>query len=474
MRGGKIALIVIGSLLGLIGLGLLAGGGFLLWAHETQRDDQGYYTSGVLALRTDTYALTAEGIELADVPDELFAKGRLGQIRIRGSSQNGKDVFFGIAPETDIDAYLENVAHDRVKDIGFTGDVSPDRIEYRRTDGTAAPADPAAQGFWVASVSGAGEQTLNWDVSRGDWAIVAMNADASAGVAVDATVAAKAGFVIWIAVGLLAGGLVILAIGAVLVFFGARSDHRHPPDGAVPHDGEQALSSLAADEETRAPESHPYPVQLEGRIDDRLSRALWLVKWLLAIPHYIVLAFLWIAFAVVTVIAFFAILFTERYPRGLFDFNVGVLRWTWRVAFYSYSALGTDRYPPFSLGPEPDYPATLEIPYPERLSRGLVLVKWWLLAIPHYLVIGVFNGTWGFSRWGWADWGDGNYDWGWTFWGGGLIGLLVIFAAVVLLFTARYPREIFDFVVGMNRWTFRVWSYVALMRDEYPPFRLGR
>ena len=208
-----------------------------------------------------------------------------------------------------------------------------------------------------------------------------------------------------------------------------------------------------------------YPLQVEGLLDSQSSRWLWLVKWVLVIPHVAALVFLWIAFVLATIVSFFAILFTGRHPRGLFDFKVGVLRWSWRVAFYSYSALGTDRYPPFTLADVPDYPARLEVAYPGELSRGLVLVKWWLLALPHYLIVAVFAGG------AWAGVNATNDDWAWTS-GGGLIGLLVLIAGTVLLFTGRYPTPIFDFVMGMNRWCYRVGAYAALMTDAYPPFRL--
>ena len=203
-----------------------------------------------------------------------------------------------------------------------------------------------------------------------------------------------------------------------------------------------------------ATKNQAYPVNIRGELTVPPGRGWWLLKWLLGIPHYICLIGLWIAFAVVWVITFFAILFTGKHPKWAFDFKLGVLRWNWRVFFYSYDALGTDKYPPFSFDPDDSYPADLAIQPVETMSRGLALVKWWLLAIPHYVVTSLFQGG-----------GGQNSRVGLTF-------ILAIFGAIAVLFTGKYPEDIFKLVIGFNRWTYRVAAYVTFMTDEYPPFRL--
>ena len=467
MSGGRIVLIVVGCILGLIGLGIAGGGGALVWAHETQRDSDGYFTTSAERFRTPTFALTSDEVDLGAEGNAGWGSdiGDLATVRVRATNAGPRPVFVGIGPRRDVEAYLARVPHDQVSDVEF----DPFRAQYELQPGTLAPTPPGRQSFWVARAQGTGTQTLEWDLQGGNWAVVVMNADGSRGVDADVALGVKVDILFPLGIGLLIGGLVLLGAGITMIVFGVRGGG----GGSGGGEGAEvaALTGPPAGGGDDAGEAAPpYPLRLEGTLDPGLSRWQWLFKWLLAIPHYIVLLFLWLAFFVVTVIAFFAILFTGRYPRGLFDFNVGVARWSWRVAFYSYSALATDRYPPFSLGRE-DYPATLEVEYPEHLSRGLVLVKWWLLAIPQYIVVGIIgSGLWWSG--GWASRGEWEH-WGWgSSWGGGLLGVLVLFAAVWLLFTGRYPRDLFRLVMGLNRWVFRVLAYTALLRDEYPPFRL--
>jgi hypothetical protein len=183
----------------------------------------------------------------------------------------------------------------------------------------------------------------------------------------------------------------------------------------------------------------PYPVRYDVLYPEKLSRWLIFVKGLLAFPHFIVLMALGYAVSAVTVVAFFAILFTRRYPRGLFNLAVGVNRWSANVTAYVY--LFRDEYPPFSMDPD-RYPVLYEVDYPERLSRWWIWVKW-LLVLPHQFVLFWLN----------------------------VVGFLFLFLSwFAILFTGRYPRTFFNFLVGLQRWTLRVNAYAGLLRDEFPPY----
>jgi hypothetical protein len=449
MSPGKIIMAIVGALCGLLAVGLLAAGGGLLWA-QTQRDADGFFTSPRFDLSTETHALSTAEIDLSARPGDWFPSSQLATIRIEVEPTGDAPVFVGIGDEDDVEAYLSGVGVAEVTRIG----PDFDEVSYRTVEGGPPPGPPTDEDFWVATATGEGAQTLTWDVESGDWIGVIMNADASSGVAVDVTAAARVGILVPIAIGLIAFGLFFGAVAAFLMVMAIRQ-----PGGVA----EPAAPAVAGAD---TPGFGSYPVLIEGRLDPGLSRWQWLLKWLLALPHFIVLGFLWVAFFLLTVVAGFAILFTGRYPRAIFDFNVGVLRWSWRVSFYSYGVLGTDQYPPFTLA-ETDYPTRFDVQYPEKLSRGLVLVKWWLLAIPHYLIVGLF--TSGLVWWTTDIGEDGDAV---LKSGGGLISILVLIAGLILLFSARYPQGLFDLIMGLQRWVFRVAAYAALMRDEYPPFRL--
>jgi hypothetical protein len=447
-RGRSVALIVLGSIVGLIGVALLAGGGGLLWGDQTQRDSGGYFTGSAHRVASESFAVTHDGVDIHHLPGFLD-DGKLVQIRIDARSESGRTLFVGVARERDVHTYLTNVAHSNLRNYN----IAAEDQEYDSVSGTARPAPPASQHIWVASAKGS--ERLTWRPREGDWSVVLMNADGSRGVAADVTLGAKVGYLGWLTAALIALGAALLGLAVFLIVRGGRGrGGERAPASASP--ATEAVPSAGAPAGT-------YPAALAARLDEPLNRWLWLVKWLLAIPHLIVLAILWLAFVALTVVAWFAVVITGRYPRAIFGFNLGVLRWTWRVSYYGYGALGTDRYPPFSLDREPDYPATLDVVYPGAQSRLTALGRL-VLAFPHLLIIGVFVG-------GGAYWLDHASSWHFTSPWSGLIGLLVLIAGFALLFTGRYPRGLFQLVVGLNRWVLRVVAYTALMTDEYPPFR---
>ncbi|MDV7136574.1 DUF4389 domain-containing protein [Williamsia muralis] len=463
MRTSRVVMLILGCFSALLGVALLCAGAFLSWGYFIQRDG-GEITLPQERYETASSALVSNDIDIFDSANRPDALGfdSLGRITLKATASSpGSPVFIGIGPTDEVNQYLRNVAHTRIDEVTY----DPFRVKYDEVPGDRTATPPAQEQLWSGSIAGSGTQELSWDLQDGSWTAVVMNADASPGVAVELQPGVHFDFLGPLAVTVLAIAAVFLLIGIPLIVVGAIGLGRHPQ--ALP----TAPAAAAKDTATSTAPSDAYPATLTGERDPSLSRWLWLVKWLLVIPHYIVLLLLGIAFLFTTIAAGLSILFTGRYPRGLFDFNVGVLRWAWRVQFYAYSALGTDRYPPFTLQ-RTDYPADFSVDYPEKLSRGLVLVKWWLLAIPHYIVLAILAGGWyaGFRIAG----DDGVGSAGQPYLFSSLLGLLILIVGIGLLFTGRYPGALFDFIMGINRWAFRVAAYAALMRDEYPPFRMDQ
>ncbi|MBG0738035.1 DUF4389 domain-containing protein [Paeniglutamicibacter antarcticus] len=474
---GAVVALVLGTLLALLGSGGIIGGVASALVASRQGPD-GYFVSPTRAFATNSYALSTPPaqIEADSVPFDL------GSLRISAAftAPDGQ-VFIGVGAKADVEKYLSGVHSTQI--IGIK--TSPFRVSYSDVPGSAVPTPPAEQSFWAKQASGSGTQQITTDLRSGDWVVVVMNADASAGVTVNMQAGFRSELFGTLTPALFIGGVALVIIGAGLIAIGAvglgrrvsssknaqaagltgELDDSHRMSGAGPLE----LAKSGPMPSAGITHQKLYPASLSGELDPQLSRGLWLVKWLLAIPHYIVLFFLWFAVLVTTLVAGITILFTGRYPLALFNFAVGVLRWNWRVTFYAYSALATDKYPPFTLA-SADYPADFEVDYPQQLSHGLVLVKWWLLAFPHLLIVGMFSSA-AWPAWSLTDTWSSDY---YRAAGLSLLGVLVLIAAIMLLFTGRYPRALFDLIMGVNRWIYRVATYVLLLRDEYPPFRLDQ
>ncbi|MCW2812117.1 MAG: hypothetical protein JWP61_2575, partial [Friedmanniella sp.] len=386
-RTSHVVLVVLGALLIAVGLAL-TGAAAPLGAALVQQRGGGFVTSPTERYQVESYAITSEQLDVV-LEGGLAAPNRAPAATVTltaTSATPGRDVFVGVGPQADVARYLTDVNHSELGQLRF----NPFQPSYVERAGTSAPAAPSAQDFWVVSAQGPGQQRIESDVRSGNWSVVVMNADGSRPVAVDLAAGVRSRFLAPVTWTTLVAGLLLLAVGIPMVISGASGLGR----SVRPTAAGAAAASLGGSAPPVRPVSPPdrpasYPARLTGELDPQLSRWKWLVKWFLAIPHYVVLFFLGIAMVVTTITAGVMILFTGRYPHSLFHFNVGVIRWGWRVTFYT-SVLGTDRYPPFTLS-RTDYPADFEVDYPEQLSRGLVLVKSWLLAIPHLLIVGLVS-----------------------------------------------------------------------------------
>src|SRR4051794_39967430 len=257
---GRIVALVVGVLLLLPGLGLLLGGGALLWADNSHRTSDGYLTSDSQTFETAGFALTSDRVDLSTGADWLPVSSTLGTARFQVT---GTDVFIGIAPAADVSGYLGGVRRTVVDDLGSTFGTTG----ISQVDGTAPAGPPGDQTFWTAQASGSGTQQLTWKPASGNWVLVVMNADGSAGVRVTGTVGATVPSLVGLAWGLLIVGALITAVGVLLIVLAARRGSRRtgppaayqpaPANWAPPAPRPATEDAPAATEDAPARENRP-------------------------------------------------------------------------------------------------------------------------------------------------------------------------------------------------------------------------
>jgi len=210
---GRVVLIVVGVIAALLSLPMLAGGTALIVVDQTQRDDDGFLMSPSEDFSTATYAIVSDSADVDFGGSERAARAILGDIRIR--SESDRDVFVGIARDTDVDEYLNDVERSVVTDIG-------EDPEYSHRRGGAPTSPPGEQDFWAVSTHGSGEQTLEWEPEDGSWSVVVMNSDGSRGVASELSIGAELDAALWVGIVVLVIGALLAALAAIAITVGAR------------------------------------------------------------------------------------------------------------------------------------------------------------------------------------------------------------------------------------------------------------
>jgi hypothetical protein len=225
MKAGRIALITTGSLAALLAAGILAGA---VWALNANSDSAGYVVTGDHHAQTVTHGFVSDDLDVDSDFDWILDRGP--QLRI--TAESSEPLFIGVARSNEVERYLAAVEYDRVTDV----DVDPFAFTTERHPGTTSPADPTSQTIWAASASGSGLQRLDWDAEGGDWSVVVMNADGSAGVDAEVSLGAHVPHLVWIGIGGVIGGSLLVALAAGLIYLGARPAPRNrlAPTPATP------------------------------------------------------------------------------------------------------------------------------------------------------------------------------------------------------------------------------------------------
>ena len=228
MTIGKVLLLVFGTLTGLVAIALIACGSLLLWFNSAKTDNEGYFTTDTRRFESTSYGIATEGIDInIDVPewvrDWWFDPHNFTNLKLTGANNDpSKEVFIGLAKDSDVKAYFAGVEYDEIKELHYGPFRTDFRIDYRRYTGGSTPTQPASQTFWKASAHGAGTQVLKTPLETGVWSVVVMNADGSAGVDVDGSFGMSVPFVFRIGLGLLLGGVFVMLIATGMVVLGAR------------------------------------------------------------------------------------------------------------------------------------------------------------------------------------------------------------------------------------------------------------
>jgi hypothetical protein len=237
--GGRIAAIVAGGVAAVLAIGFIAAGALLLWG-DSQKDDQGYLSTGKDRYAASTYALASDNLDVdLDGAGWIMDRDDLGKVRLAVESSAGKPVFVGIARTSDVSDYLRGTSYTSVTDVEY----SPFHASYSDRDGSRRPALPADQPFWAASAHGSGTQTVTWDLDEGDWSVVVMNEDASRGVDTGVSAGAKIPFVT-LAIVAFGGALLLLIVAGALLYLGVRRPRPPEPQNVTVQPSRPASSAV--------------------------------------------------------------------------------------------------------------------------------------------------------------------------------------------------------------------------------------